>query len=57
MLFITRNMVVPGNVPYNDTSGSGSFVECGASYFSRDPTVGRCLLLATSVCCNTTQTG
>lgn len=54
MLFVTRNMVVPGNVPYNDTSGSGSFVECGASYFSRDPTLAKCVLHATSYCCNTT---
>ncbi|KAF6253360.1 hypothetical protein COO60DRAFT_1547425 [Scenedesmus sp. NREL 46B-D3] len=53
-LFITRNMVVPGNAPYNGTSGSGSFVECGASYINRDPTLARCVLHATSFCCNTT---
>jgi hypothetical protein len=53
-LFITHSMVVPGNAPYNATSRAGSFVECGASYFSRDPTNARCQLFATSFCCNTT---
>lgn len=56
-LFVTHNVVVPGNMAYIDASAVGSRVECSASYMSRDPTVAKCALQATSYCCNATVNG